>query len=310
MNALMVFGIVLVGATAWLLARVVVLPRLHFEGHLRHVESYGFDRRVDEDDVTVMSDSRGWLNDRVNGLAEWVGRALMTGLPVLPAVRQIELSAAGQYDLTPESVHGYRALFALFAGTIAVLYGLASGGFSFFGVVVTVLLLVVAWAAPAILIRSRGRARLNRIDRELPQFLDLVVATVEAGISFGGSLANTVNRFDGPLGDELRITLQQQSLGISTERSLVDMADRLDTASIRAFARAVVRAESHGIAVGPVLRHLAQEVRQRRRDQAREKVQKAPIKMLFPLVVFILLPLLVVIMYPALYNILHTLQHT
>ena len=77
---------------------------------------------------------------------------------------------------------------------------------------------------------------------------------------------------------------------------------------MRAFVRTVIRAESHGASIGPVLRHLASDIRQRRRDAAREKIQKAPIKLLFPLAFLILPALLLAILFPAMYNIVHTLS--
>src|SRR5205807_209817 len=122
---------------------------------------------------------------------------------------------------------------------------------------------------PSILINRRGRVRLEKIDRALPQLVDLLVATVEAGVAFGAALGTVAARFTGPLGDELRLTLQQQSLGVSTERALSGLAERCDTSYIRAFVRTVVRAESHGISIGPVMRHLSNDIRQRRRDAAR-----------------------------------------
>jgi tight adherence protein C len=306
--ALMVLGILLIGATAWLLARTLVLPRLHVESHLRHVENYGFGRQVG-DEVTLTSAPRGWLNTSLNPLAERIGGWVITRVPTIPALTRQDLSAAGHYETTPEAVQGYRVLIALVAAGLVLLYELGNG-LSLFGFVFILCALVLGFEIPGFIIRSQGRARLNRIDRDLPQLLDLLVATVEAGIGFGGALNGVANRFDGPLGDELRITMRQQNLGIGTERALTDMADRVQTASVRAFSRAVIRAESHGMAMGPVLRALAREIRQRRRDAAREKIQKAPIKMLFPLVFFILLPLLMVIMFPAMYNILHTLANT
>jgi tight adherence protein C len=305
----MIFGVVLVGATAWLLVRVVVLPRMHFEVHLRDVENYGFGRQV-SDDGSRTSAGRGWLNSSLNATAEWLGGRLMARIPRLPALTRSDLTAAGYYEISPAAVHGYRALSAGFVTALIVLYAAAGGGFSAIGLLLTVLIALLGWQLPATVLRARGRSRLNTIDRELPQLLDLLVATVEAGIGFGGALNGVATRFTGPLGEELRITIQQQNLGISTERALTDMSERCQTPSVRSFSRAVIRAESHGVSIGPVLRHLSREIRQRRRDLAREKIQKAPIKMLFPLVIFILLPLLMVIMFPAMYNIIHVLAST
>ena len=305
--ALIAIGVLFVSATGWLIARVIVLPRLRFEGHLRHVESYGFERDVPEERTVV---ARGWLNSALNSLAESIGRGLMARFPGLPAVRRGELTAAGRYEITPQALHGYRALAATLLPGLAILYALDSGGFSFLGVALTITVGVLGWELPAILIRRQARLRLDKIDRDLPQFIDLLVATVEAGVAFGGALSSVANRVAGPLGDELRVTMQQQRLGIGTERALGDMLERCETPSVRAFVRAVIRADSHGVSIGPVMRHLAHDIRQRRRDLARERIQKAPIKMLIPLVLFILLPLLMVILFPAMYNILHILSHT
>jgi Flp pilus assembly protein TadB len=307
--ALMAIGIVLVGTTVWLVVRALVLPRLRLEAHLRHVDSYGFGRPL-SDDRGLVAVQRGWFNAWANATAERVGRWLLAHVPRLRALTRADLSAAGYYEITPDAVHGYRAMSAGFLVALVILYALATGGFSAIGILLTACVAVAGWELPATAIRERGRSRLNVIDRELPQFLDLVVATVEAGVAFGGALNSVANRFKGPLGDELRLTMHQQNLGISTERALNDMAERLQIPSVRAFTRAVIRAESHGISIGPVLRSLALEIRQRRRDAARERIQKAPVKMLFPLVFFILLPLLMVILFPAMYNILHVLTHT
>jgi tight adherence protein C len=301
-------GVLLIGATGWLVARIVVLPRLHFESHLQHIEHYGFQREV-SDDLSLAEAPRSWLNASLNALAERLGNAIKRVAPYVPSLARSDLTAAGYYDMTPEAVQGYRAMAAVVVGGLGIFYVVAGSNVSAILVLLFALLTLSAWMLPATFIRVEGRSRLNKIDRDLPQFLDLVTTTVEAGIGFGGAMTGVAVKFQGPLGDELRITMQQQNLGISTERALTDMAARCQTASVRSFTRAVIRAESHGVSIGPVLRHLALEIRQRRRDEAREKIQKAPVKMLIPIVIFILFPLLLVIMYPAMYNILHVLSH-
>jgi tight adherence protein C len=305
--ALVATGVLLVGATAWLIVRVAIFPRLRFEAHLRHVESYGFERQASDEPMVV---GRGWLRPALDRLAASIGRRLMAAIPQLPAITRRDLTAGAHYEITPEAVHGYRAMAATIVPMLIVLYALGNGGLSAIGAVLTASTLVLSWQLPATLILRQARLRLDKIDRELPQFIDLLVATVEAGIGFGGALSGVANRFKGPLGDELQIAMRQQSLGISTDRALGDMLERCESPSMRAFVRAVLRAESHGVSIGPVMRHLAHDIRRRRRDLALEKIQKAPIKMLIPLVLFILLPLLMVILFPAMYNILHILAGT
>jgi tight adherence protein C len=305
---LMATGILLVGLGALLVARAVVLPRLKLQSHLRTVDSYGFsDQAVAAVPVHA---ARGSLNETLNRIAEGAGRRLVKYVPRLPALKRGTLTAAGFYDLSPEALHGYRAIAAVVFPSLLGLYGITHGGLSPASVILTVVVAGIGWEAPAVFVRGRAQTRLDRIDRDLPQFIDLLVATIEAGSAFGGALNSVTNRFKGPLGAELRLTMQQQSLGIGTERALNDMVERCDTPSVRALVRTIIRAESHGSSIGPVLRHVASDIRQRRRDAAREKIQKAPIKMLFPLAFLILPALLIVILFPAIYNIVQVLSHS
>jgi tight adherence protein C len=302
-----ILGLLLIGTCGWLIARVIALPRLQVASHLRSVGSYGFGQ-ADADRGSL--EPQSLLTGTLAGKADAFGAALIAKLPRVPHLTRGQLCAAGIYKLTPEAVHGYRAMAAIGAPVGLLLLAVLGGGLSGLMVILILVLAALAWQGPAILIGRRGRQRLDEIDRTLPQLVDLVVATVEAGVGFGAALTSVASRFTGPLGDELRLTLQQQSLGISVERSLTDLAERCDTTFIRAFVRTVIRAEAHGISIGPVLRHLATDIRNRRRDAAREKIQKAPAKMLIPLMVFILLPLMLVIFFPAGWNLMHTLGGT
>lgn len=303
---LIVFGILFFGVGVSLIVRVLALPRLRLQSHLQDIESYGFgsDRVLEIDPGSV---TRGSVNAALNRFAETIGRDLIRYVPRLPAIQRGVLTAAGLYELSPEALHGYRAIAAVFFPAIILLYAIGSGGLSFLTVVVAVVIGVLGWHLPGVFVRWRARSRLNVIDRDLPQFIDLLVATIEAGSAFASALDSVTNRFHGPLGAELQLTMRQQSLGIGTEQALNDMVERVDTPSVRAFVRTVIRAESHGASIGPVLRHLASDIRQRRRATARERIQKAPIKLLFPLAFLILPALLLAILFPAMYTLINTL---
>src|SRR5689334_1795663 len=129
---LMTSGIMLVGLAALLAARALVLPRLRLEAHLRTVDSYGFVNPTGDAEVGAV---RGSLNQRLNGIAEGIGRRLISHVPRIPALRRGELTAAGFYDLSREALHGYRALAAVTFSALGMLYGLGQGGLSLFGVV-------------------------------------------------------------------------------------------------------------------------------------------------------------------------------
>jgi tight adherence protein C len=182
-----------------------------------------------------------------------------------------------------------------------------AGSFSIATVLLIVVAATLAWFGPAKLVGSRAQRRMDRVDRDLPELIDLLTATIEAGLGFAGSLQLVADRFDGPLGQELRLTLHEQNLGLSTERALGNLLERCETPSVRAFVRAVSQGESLGVSIGTMLRNLAAETRKRRRQHANEQVQKAPVKMLFPLVFMVFPALLIVLLYPAAHQVLQQL---
>jgi tight adherence protein C len=101
--------------------------------------------------------------------------------------------------------------------------------------------------------------------------------------------------------------MKQQTLGMSTQQALEDMSERCDTPSVRAFVRTAGRGETLGVSIGPVLRELSADQRRRRRQAIRERIQKAPVKMIFPLMFLIMPALMIVLMYPAAYSLAHNL---
>jgi tight adherence protein C len=100
--------------------------------------------------------------------------------------------------------------------------------------------------------------------------------------------------------------MQQQSLGMSIQDALDEMVERCDTPSVRAFVRTASRGESLGVSIGPVLRELSSDQRRRHRMTAREKMQKAPVKMIFPLMFLIMPAIMIVIFYPVAYGFKHS----
>jgi tight adherence protein C len=240
-------------------------------------------------------------------LADRTGATLLQRAPSIPSLSASDLSAAGYYDITPERVHGYRLLAGLGLPGVIFLLVMASGKVSGLQILIMVFTGLGGWQLPAFLIRRRGSARLEEIERQLPEVIDLLIATIEAGMGFAASLALISGRMVGPLGDELRLTMKQQSLGISIQQALDDMVERCDCPSIRAFVRTASRGESLGVSIGPVLRELSADERRRRGQAAREKMQKAPIKMIFPLMFLVMPALMIVIMYPAAYSVAHNL---
>jgi tight adherence protein C len=165
----------------------------------------------------------------------------------------------------------------------------------------------MGWIAPVAILKSRARRRLERIEIELPELIDLLVVTLEAGLSFNAALVRSVERMRGPLGDEVRLALREHNLGLEMERALQNLLERCDAPAVRAFVRAVNRGESLGVSIAQVMRELATDLRTRRRQIIEEKAQKAPLKILFPLCFLILPTIFIVVLFPGMYNIYQTL---
>jgi tight adherence protein C len=236
-----------------------------------------------------------------------VGRLTERAVPSLKPLTRTQLVAGGVSGMDPDVVHGYRAMAALGVPALLILEGVLTSNLSAIWILLIIVVGPLIWALPASTIRRRAQARLDLIDRALPELVDVITATIDAGLGFAAALQLVADRFDGPLGEELRLTLHEQNMGLATDRALVNMLERCETPSVRAFVRAVEQGSTLGISVGGMMRSVAMECRSRRREAAHEKVQKAPVKLLFPLVLLIFPSLMIVILYPALHVLLHAL---
>jgi tight adherence protein C len=292
---LFIIGILFLAASAGLLTRAITLSRVRTASQLRQIDAYGFN--------AAEGLGAGALRPRraskpLTDLAERIGGSVK-GTGWRAPVTTAQLRGAGSYTVSPEMFQGYRVMLTGTLSSLILFDTLLAGSFSILTVPLIVATMALTWLGPAALVSTRAQRRMDRVDRDLPELIDLLIATIEAGLGFAGSLQMVADRFHGPLGQELRLTLGEQNMGLSTERALANLLERCETPSVRAFVRAVSQAESLGVSIGTVMRNLAAETRKRRREAAKEKVQKAPVKMLFPLVFMVFPALLIVLLYPA-----------
>jgi tight adherence protein C len=294
---ILILGLLLVAGAVALILQGWRFSHARTAETIEQIGAYGFSAKR-----PVEAESSAQSGGAVARIAEQVGSlapSVATGGQ--RAIRK-QLIAAGLYDTSPRTVVGYRILLA--AGLPLVWLWLAAAtGFPFAIIVVGVIFLaIVGWILPMLALNRRARERMNKIDYELPELIDLLVVTLEAGISFIASLQMAAERLTGPLGVELRITLQEQRMGLTTNEALKGMLARADTPGMRTFVRSVVQGETLGTSTGQIMRNLALEMRKRRRSVAEERAQKAPIKILFPLVFLIFPAMFIVLLGPVVYS--------
>lgn len=180
----------------------------------------------------------------------------------------------------------------LLAGSLRVLPGLW-----FLGLVV--LVLPGAYYLPDIVLLRAIARRKRAINRALPDFLDLLTVTVEAGLGLDSALAKIAEKLEGPLHEEIVITLHHMRIGQSREEALRQFAARCGVKDLDRFIAALIQAQRLGVGLGKILRTQSGNMRVVRRQRIEEVAQKAPVKMLSPLVIFIFPSLFVVILGPA-----------
>jgi tight adherence protein C len=289
----LMIGLVLVGLAAGLGARALGFGRVQAAGRLRSIEMYGFRAGT----------ATGGVEERrvdLNRIAERIGAVMVRRLEPPTAVQmRRDLLGAGLYTLTIEAYLGYRLMAT--AAFIALLVVVAAGAPSVLATAGIAVGAALGWRLVPIVVQRRAADRYERVDRDLPELIDLLVVSVEAGVGLGGALQMVAIRMEGPIGDELRLMLQEQSMGLSSDESLGKLLERCDTPSVRSFVRSLQQGERLGVSIGSILRSLAVEMRTRRRQAAEERAQKAPIKILFPLVFLIFPAMFTVLLGPALF---------
>lgn len=191
---------------------------------------------------------------------------------------------------------GFLALaLAAALGALALLRGVVLGK-----VILLVLLgLAVGSVVPVILLNRKIRNRKTDIQKALPDVLDLLTVSIEAGLGFDGALVKLAEKMKGPLVDEFSRTLQEMRIGVTRREALHALGKRCDVADLSLFTSAMVQADQLGVSVGNVLRVQSAAMRQKRRQRAQERAMKAPVKMLLPLVGFIFPAIFVVLVGPA-----------
>lgn len=190
--------------------------------------------------------------------------------------------------------------YAIF--TLSIIIGALTGNILY--------LLVIGVAGlvlPDLWLKMVVSQREDQVLKGLPNFLDLLSISVQAGLGFDAALQKVVEKHPGPLSNEFGKALQEMGMGKPRREALKDMAERLNVSEVTIFITAMVQAELLGVSIGNVLQIQSQQARETRRMHAEEKAMKAPIKMLFPLVIFIFPVIFIILLGPAFIQLMETL---
>lgn len=282
------------GAAAWLLFGELSRTRAA-TASLARVAGYGQAAPVDEP-----AKARG---SRAVDLLTRVGVRL-TPKKERAAVAA-RLHSAGLTKLRPEAYFALKSSVAFGALLFGLLLGSGSGPVSSFAL--GLVLGGVGFVLPDIFLRARARTRREQILTALPNALDLLAVSVEAGLGLDGAIARYAETAEGPLAGELALLSSELRVGGSRAEVLRRLSDRIPAQETKAFVRAVIHADRLGTSLSGTLRMQAKEVRYRRQAVAEEKANRAPVKMLFPTVFCIFPVLFVVVLGPAVLSLVESL---
>jgi tight adherence protein C len=286
---LLAIGSLLCAVALVLAFDAVLKPATERRASLRRVVSY-----VDATQATREPEEK-----HVSLLEQVVPLLSRVALKLTPSVHaqqlEVRLAAAGVRRLNAQQFLALKTVAAF----SSVLLGLTVGGLGAGGLLLALLLLVASLVLPDFLLVRIARDRAQRLAAHLPQVIDQIAISLEAGLGFDAAVSHFVRRDTSPLAGELRTMLAEIRMGESRTNALKGLAERVPADEVRNFVQTLVQSEGVGISRVSILRNQATDLRHRRQLAAEERAQKAPVKMLFPIVIFILPVLFVVILGPA-----------
>ncbi|HEX5469065.1 MAG TPA: type II secretion system F family protein [Gaiellaceae bacterium] len=297
MVLVLVFAIASLALAVFLIGEAATLPARERSGSIRRAANYGKSRRP------VHGRPQESFGDRVveplkMGLAHGV-------LKVSPRMTVDSVSAklmgAGLGRvLSPTTFLASKAIGAIggiFGGLM--LGGIVGGSLP---VLLAIVFALIGFCVPDIVVSFKARGRRDLVTASLPDALDLLAVSVEAGLGFDAAIQKLTEHMEGPLVEEFALALSEMRIGETRQNALQKMVDRVGAPELASFVRAIIQADQLGISLGRILRVQATDTRNKRQAAAEEKAMKAPIKMLFPTALFIFPAMFIIILGPAFLN--------
>jgi tight adherence protein C len=292
---LLFFALICFASAAYYIGELVTAPARERQNLLSRATRYGRMRVIHGQELPRFRD---------RAFAPFVARLAKLMLRVNPRTTvegvSAKLMAAGMRTTSPSAFLAAKAGLAFVGLFMGILFASNVGGAK--GLLVIGLATVLGFYGPTYIVNVRARRRQESVSADLPDALDLLAVSVEAGLGFDGAIAKLTEHMDGPLIEEFEFALGEIRVGEGRSDALKKMAERVPAQEMASFVRAIVQADQLGISLGRLLRVQATDARLKRQAAAEEKAMKAPIKMLFPMVLFIFPAMFIVILGPALLN--------
>jgi tight adherence protein C len=292
---LLILAIATIGLAAFYLAELATTPMRTRRDLVHRAANYGRTRTVT---------GRELPRFRERAFAPFAAQVAKLMLRLNPRTTTesvaAKLMAAGMRKTSPTGFIAAQGIMVIAGG----FFGLIVGGMAspakapFFALVLGLL----GFMVPKLVLSSRVQKRQASVAVELPDALDLLSVSVEAGLGFDGAVQKLTEHMEGPLIEEFEMALGEMRIGEGRQEALKKMAQRSASPEMGSFVRSIVQADQLGISLGRILRIQATDSRMKRQMLAEEKAMKAPIKMLFPTVIFIFPAMFIVVLGPAFLN--------
>jgi tight adherence protein C len=300
----MTWILIIAGAAAafavFILMDLVTLPTRERVGSIRRAATYG---KARVPTGTVLDD--GSFKDRAvmpmkTGLARAVLR--ITPRANIESVTTKLLKAGLNRKVSPTGFLASKGVLAFVGFAGGQVFAGLTGALASRALLIGLAIALVGFMLPDVFVTFKMRGRKEVLRAELPDALDILAVSVEAGLGFDGAISKLTEHMEGPLADEFALALGEMRIGESRQNALTKMMQRVETPEFSAFVRAIIQADQLGISLGRILKVQASDTRNRRQLAAEERAMKAPIKMLFPTVLFIFPAMFIVILGPAFLN--------
>jgi tight adherence protein C len=293
---LLILAFLCLTASLGVIGKLVTQPARDKQASLRRARGAGTDGLADLNDPLVDR-----LEERYGATLARIARRVDPRLTEERIATKLVSSGLARHF----TANGYLALKVMLAsagiivgGLVGVMVDSSAKALLFAGA-----LGFAGFIAPDVTANSRATRRRQEMQRELPDALDIVAVSVEAGLGFDAALGKLGEHMSGPLVDEFTLVLGELRIGEARSVALRKMAERVDLPEVNSVVNSLIQAEQLGSPLGRILRVQAQESRNRRQIAAEERAMKAPVKMLVPTVLFIFPAMFVVILGPAIISI-------